>query len=59
MDRIDPDIYFHGSEGLNQILPHGYIGIVHETIINNKKFKMLVVGELSKDYEFFYNKIIM
>ena len=58
MDRIDPDIYFHGSEGLNQILPHGYIGIVHEIIINNKKFKMLVVGELSKDYEYFYKGIV-
>jgi heat-inducible transcriptional repressor len=58
MDRIDPDIYFHGSDGLNQILPHGYIGIVHEIIINNKKFKMLVVGELSKDYEYFYKGII-
>ncbi|MGK0256048.1 MAG: heat-inducible transcriptional repressor [Arcobacteraceae bacterium] len=58
MDRIDPDIYFQGSDGLNEILPHGYIGIVHEVIINNKKFKMLVVGELSKDYEYFYKGII-
>lgn len=58
MDRIDPDIYFQGSDGLNEILPHGYIGIVHEIIINNKKFKMLVVGELSKDYEYFYKGII-
>jgi heat-inducible transcriptional repressor len=58
MDRINPDIYFHGSEGLNQVLPHGYIGIVHEVIINEKKFKMLVIGELSKDYEYFYKGII-
>lgn len=58
MDRLDSNIYFHGSEGLNQILPHGYIGIVHEVIINDKKFKMLVVGELSKDYEYFYKGII-
>jgi heat-inducible transcriptional repressor len=58
MDRIDPNIYFQGSDGLNEILPHDYIGIVHEIIINNKKFKMLVVGELSKDYEYFYKGII-
>jgi len=58
MDRIKPDLYFHGSEGLNQILPHGYLGIVHDVIIQNKKFKMLVIGELSKDYEYFYKGII-
>ena len=58
MDRIDPDIYFHGSDGLNEILPHGYIGIVHAVSIMNKKFKMLVVGELTKDYEYFYKGII-
>lgn len=58
MDRIQPDLYFNGSDGLNQILPHGYIGIVHDVIINNKKFKMLVIGELSKDYEYFYKGII-
>jgi len=58
MDRIKPDLYFHGSDGLNQILPHGYLGIVHDVIIKNKKFKMLVIGELSKDYEYFYKGII-
>jgi hypothetical protein len=26
-------------------------------VINNKKFKMLVVGLLSKDYEYFYKGI--
>ena len=58
MDRLNSNIYFHGSDGLNQILPHGYIGIVHEVIIGDKKFKMLVIGELSKDYEYFYKGII-
>ena len=58
MDRLKPDLYFHGSDGLNQILPHGYLGIVHDVIIKNKKFKMLVIGELSKDYEYFYKGII-
>jgi heat-inducible transcriptional repressor len=58
MDRLEKGIYFHGSDGLNQILPHGYIGISHDVIINHKSFKMLVVGELSKDYEYFYKGII-
>jgi heat-inducible transcriptional repressor len=58
MDRLNTDLYFQGSEGLHQILPHGYIGIVNEVIINAKKVKMLVVGELSKDYEYFYKGIV-
>lgn len=58
MDRLEKGIYFHGSEGLNQILPHGYIGISHDVKINHKSFKMLVVGELSKDYEYFYKGIV-
>ena len=57
MDRLDAGIYFHGELGLNQMLPHGYIGIVHEVIVNHKKFKMLVIGQLSKDYEYFYKGI--
>ena len=58
MDRLANGIYFHGKVGLNQILPHNYMGIAHDTIIQNKKFKMLVIGELSKDYEYFYKGII-
>ncbi|PIF04673.1 MAG: heat-shock protein [Arcobacter sp.] len=58
MDKITPNIYFHGNEGLNQVLPDGYIGIVHEATIDNHKCKMLVVGELSKDYGYFYKGII-
>jgi len=57
MDKLETGIYFHGDLGLNHILPHGYIGIVHDVVINNKRFKMLVVGELSKDYEYFYKGI--
>ncbi|MEA3314607.1 MAG: heat-shock protein [Campylobacterota bacterium] len=57
MDNLKQDIYFHGDEGLSKIIPHGYLGISHDAIINNKKFKMLVIGELSKDYEYFYNNI--
>jgi len=58
MDRLDSGIYFHGDLGLNHILPHGYIGISNDVVINHKKFKMLVIGEISKDYDFFYKSII-
>ncbi len=58
MDRLEKGIYFHESEGLHKILPHDYIGISHDVVIKHKRFKMLVVGELSKDYEYFYKGII-
>jgi hypothetical protein len=32
--------------------------IAHDAIIENKKYKMLVIGELSKDYEYFYKGIM-
>lgn len=52
-ETIQEGIYF------DKIVPEGYIGVCHNCIINNKESKLLVVGELSKDYEFFYNKISM
>jgi heat-inducible transcriptional repressor len=52
-DNIENSIYF------DTIVPEGYIGICHDCVINSKESKLLVVGELSKDYEFFYNKISM
>jgi len=58
MDRLEAGMYFHGDLGLNQILPHGYIGVVNEVVIKHKRFKMLVVGQLSKDYEYFYKGVI-
>jgi len=57
MDALEHGIYYSGDRGLHQILPHEYVGIVHDVNINNKKFKMLVVGLLSKDYEYFYKGI--
>ena len=58
MDGLDEGIYFNdGGYGLNGILPHEYIGITHDAHINGKNFKMLVVGQLSKDYEYFYKGI--
>lgn len=53
LDSIEEGLYF------DTIVPDGYIGICHNCKIGNNDIKMLVVGELSKDYEYFYNKISM
>jgi len=53
IDTLKEGIYF------DDIIPEGYIAICHNCKIENKNIKMLVVGELSKDYEYFYNKINM
>lgn len=58
MDRLNTGIYFNGHDGLNQILPHQYMGIAQDVVFTNKKYKMLIIGELSKDYEYFYKGII-
>lgn len=51
LDSIEEGLYFDG------IVPQGYIAICHHCKIGELETKMLVVGELSKDYEYFYNKI--
>ncbi|NVJ54365.1 MAG: heat-shock protein [Campylobacteraceae bacterium] len=53
LDSLEEGIYF------DNIIPQGYIAVCHNCKIENKNIKMLVVGELSKDYEYFYNKINM
>ena len=53
LDNIDEGLYF------DSIVPQGYIGICHNCIVEGKETKLFVVGELSKDYEYFYNKISM
>ncbi len=53
LDSIEEGLYF------KDIVPVGYIGICHNCKVRNTDTKMLVVGELSKDYEYFYNKISM
>ena len=58
MDRLENGLYFHDSKNFGQMLPHSYLGIAHNVSIQNKQFKMLVLGELSKDYEYFYKEII-
>ena len=50
-DSLEEGLYF------DTIVPQGYIAICHCCKVNNVDSKMLVVGELSKDYEYFYNKI--
>ena len=51
MENLESGIYFEN------MLPNGYMGIVHNTYLNRQKVKMLVVGELSKDYEYFYKGV--
>lgn len=53
LDSIEEGLYF------DSIVPDGYLGVCHNCKIGNNDIKMLVVGELSKDYEYFYNKISM
>ncbi len=58
MENLENGIYFRGEIGLNQILPYSYMGVAHDVIIKHKRYKMLVIGELSKDYEYFYKGIM-
>jgi heat-inducible transcriptional repressor len=51
LDSLGEGLYF------DNIVPEGYIAICHNCKIADVDTKMLVVGELSKDYEEFYNKI--
>lgn len=51
LESIQEGLYFEN------IVPEGYIGICHKCYIGNKESKLFVVGELSKDYEYLYNKI--
>jgi heat-inducible transcriptional repressor len=51
VDRLDTNIYFE------DLLPMGHIGICHNCNIQGNNSKILVVGELSKNYEYFYERI--
>jgi len=51
LDSIEEGLYF------DTIVPEGYIAICHQCKIENTDTKMLVIGQLSKDYEYFYSKI--
>lgn len=51
LDELKEGLYFE------KLLPSNYIGICNYCKINNEDVKMLVIGELPKDYEYFYEKI--
>jgi len=57
MDKLENGIYYNGTSDLGELLPHSYMGIAHDAIINGKNYKMFVLGELSKDYDYFYKGI--
>jgi heat-inducible transcriptional repressor len=56
---LQGDIMLKLNQGvyLDSLLPQGQIGICHNTKINNVDVKILVVGQLSKDFEYFYKGI--
>ncbi|MEA1915613.1 MAG: heat-shock protein [Campylobacterota bacterium] len=51
LEKLQSGIYFE------QLLPVGYMGVCHDCKINGVNIKMLVVGELSKDYDYFYKGV--
>ena len=51
LDKVEEGLYFE------ELLPNDYIGICHKCKIDNDDVKILVVGQLPKNYEYFYNKI--
>lgn len=65
LDEKDLNLFLHGEvmtniqKGvyLDGLLPEGQIGICHNTKINGLDVKILVVGDLSKDFEYFYKRI--
>ena len=51
MMKLEQGVYLEG------LLPQGQIGVCHNTKVNGTDIKMLVVGDLSKDFEYFYKGI--
>ena len=51
IDELKEGLYFDG------FLPENYIGICKFCKINNEDVKMFIIGELSKDYEYFLEQI--
>jgi heat-inducible transcriptional repressor len=52
MYGLKEEVYFEN------LLPSGFMGICHDTKIEDQDVKLLVLGELNKDYEYFYKGII-
>ena len=65
LEERDLNLFLHGDvmmklkEGvyLDGLVPQGQIAICHDTKVNDTDIKILVVGELSKDFEYFYKGI--
>ncbi len=65
LDEKDVNLFLHGDvmmklkQGvyLDGLLPQGQIAICHDTKVDGTDIKMLVVGDLSKDFEYFYKGI--
>jgi heat-inducible transcriptional repressor len=51
LDDLKEGLYFE------RLLPENYVGICNYCTIDTQDVKMLVIGELPKDYEYFYEKI--
>ena len=51
INTLEEGLYFE------ELLPIGYIGVCHKCKVNNQDVKMLVIGDLAKNYDFFYDKI--
>ncbi len=51
LDFVDKGLYFE------ELLPSEYLGICHRCTIDREEYKILIIGQLSKDYEYFYKKI--
>ncbi len=51
MMKLKQGVYLEG------LLPEGQIGVCHDTKVNGADIKILVVGDLSKDFEYFYKGI--
>lgn len=51
LDRMSDGLYFEN------VFPDGFMGVCHYCKVDGEDVKMLVVGELAKDYEYFYKKI--
>lgn len=55
---INGDIFYTLKNGFYfDLFPDGYMGILHDIMIDNNFGKMFVVGGLKKDYTSFYQKI--
>lgn len=58
MNKLSEGIHYNGGTSFGEILPNDYLAVVHNIKIGYNDYKMLVIGQLSKDYEYFYKGIV-